>query len=380
VRRGQWWLAVVLVAVNLRPTIASVPPLIDLISADLRLSGAAAGLLTTLPVLCLGLFAPMAVRASGRMGTERVVACAVALIVCGTAVRGLAGAAGLYAGTALAGVGLAVAGALLPSLVKARFPERIGPVTGVYTATLICGALFGGSLTEPLRAGLGLSWQAALAAWSLPAVVALVAIAPLARPAPVVDGPASPLPWRSRTAWLVTVYMGIQSLLFYSALAWLAARYTSLGSDPAEAGLLLGVFTVPQIVAALGMPVLAHRYGDRRPWVALSSGLCVVANAGVALLPTAAPWLWATMLGLGVGGLFALALTMIAEHATTPGEAAALSGMAFFVGYLMAALGPVAAGALRDATGGYEVPFLTLAVLSVVTLAIGVLAARPGEK
>jgi CP family cyanate transporter-like MFS transporter len=309
------------------------------------------------------------------MGAERVVAWAAALIVCGTALRAVAGVVWLYAGTVVAGVGLAVAGALLPSLVKERFPDRIGPVTGVYTACLIGGALLGGSLTEPMRGGLGLPWPGALAVWALPALVALAAIAPLARPAPAVNGPADRLPWRDRTAWLVTVYMGVQSLLFYAALAWLPARYTSLGTDPAGAGLLLGVFTAPQIVAALGMPVLAHRYGDRRPWVALSSGLCVVAFVGVALLPTAAPWLWATMLGFGVGGLFALALMMIAEHAATPGQAAALSGMAFFVGYLVAALGPVAAGALRDATGGYAVPFLALAGLAVVTLVIGVLAA-----
>jgi MFS transporter, CP family, cyanate transporter len=382
VKLFRWWLAIVLVAVNLRPVIASVPPLIDLIAADLRLSGAAAGLLTALPVVCMGLFAPIAVRAAGRLGAVRVLAAAVSLVVLGTALRGVGGVPGLYTGTAVAGVGIAVAGALLPSLVKARFPERVGPVTGVYTATLICGALLGSALTEPLRAALDLPWQAALAFWAVPAAVAFAVVAPLARLTPDRANSVPRLPWRSGGAWLVTVYMGLQSLLFYAALAWLAARYTSLGFDPATGGLLLGVFSGTQVISALGLPVLAHRYGDPRPWIALAAGvsaaaLVAVALAPLALVPSLAPWLWAGVLGLGVGGQFALALTVITERAPTPADAAALSGMAFFVGYPLAALGPVVAGALRDLTGGYAVPFLFIASLAVATLVVGVRAARP---
>jgi len=382
VRLFRWWLAIMLVAVNLRPVIASVPPLIDLIATELSLSGAEAGLLTALPVVCMGLFAPVAVRAAGRVGAVRVLAGAVALVVAGIVLRGLAGAPGLYTGTAIAGIGIAIAGALLPSLVKARFPDRIGPVTGVYTAALISGALLGSALTEPIRAGFDLTWQAALAFWALPAMVALAVVAPLARLAPDRSGGVPRLPWRSGSAWLVTVYMGLQSLLFYAALAWLAARYTSLGFDPATGGLLLGVFSGTQVISALGLPVLAHRTGDPRPWIALAAAvsaaaLVAVALAPQALVPSLAPWLWAGILGLGVGGQFALALTVITEHASTPADAAALSGMAFFVGYPLAALGPVIAGALRDLTGGYAVPFLFIAVLAIATLIVGVRAARP---
>ena len=182
-------------------------------------------------------------------------------------------------------------------------------------------------------------------------------------------------PWRERRAWLTTLYMGGQSLLFYASLAWLAARYTSLGMDATTAGLLLGVFSLTQIFSSLGAPVLAHRTGSLAPWIAASVGTCIVCLVPIALVPMAAPWLWAGALGLGMGGQFALALTLIAQIAPTPEAAPAYSGMAFFVGYLLAALGPLAAGALRDLTGGYEVPFLAVAGVGVVTLILGARAA-----
>src|SRR5439155_160467 len=166
---GPWLVAVVLVALNLRTPIASVPPLADTIAAALHLGGAATGLLTTLPVVCMGLFAPVGALASRRFGRERVLAAAVALIAAGTAVRAVPSAAVLYASAVLAGTGIAVAGALLPPLVRARFPGRVGPVTGVYTAGLIAGAMLAAALTEPARVRLGGSWPLALAAWAVPA-------------------------------------------------------------------------------------------------------------------------------------------------------------------------------------------------------------------
>src|SRR5262249_27890235 len=157
----------------------------------------------------------------------------------------------LYPGTALAGVGIAVAGALLPPLVRAAVPDRVAPVTGLYTASLIGGALLAAGLTEPLRRWLGLSSQAVLAVWSVPALLALVAWLLGGRGPSFEGGPAGGLPWRSRAAWLGTLYMGSQSLTFYAALAWLASRYIGLGFSPAEAGLLLALFSATQVVTAL---------------------------------------------------------------------------------------------------------------------------------
>jgi CP family cyanate transporter-like MFS transporter len=357
-----------------------------------------AGALTTLPVVCMGLFAPVAVALGRRYGMPWVLTLSVAAIAAGCFLRAFA----LYPGTALAGIGIAIAGALLPSLVRLSVPELVGPVTGLYTASLIGGALLAAGLTEPLRSALNLSPQHVLAVWSVLALLALVvwlafgqSARPVGQSARPVGQPARPpglvevrapwrlytsLPWRSRPAWLGTLYMGSQSLTFYAALAWLGSRYTGLGFSSARAGVLLALFSATQVVTALAMPVLAHRYGSLRPFVAA----CALTTASglllVAVVPSsfaAAPWLWAALLGLGMGGNLSLALTVLAESAPSAHDVARFTGMAFFVGYLLAAVGPVAAGALLDRSG-FTTVFLVLASLGVLTLVVGLAAApRP---
>jgi len=369
--------AVLLAALNLRPAIASVPPIVDTLRASLGLSASAAGVLTSVPVVCMGVFAPVAAWAAARWGTGRTMALALALLTVATAVRPVSGVPLLYLATVLAGVGVAVGGALMPALVRARFPTRVGPVTGLYTTALIAGALVAAGLTEPLRAALG-SWRAALAVWAVPALVALVAwllvrpgvrsAAPVAPPAR--DGAWSP--WRDRGAWAATVYMGGQSLLYYAPLAWLAARYTELGWTAGEAGGLLALFSATQLVSALLAPALSRR--DARPAVAVAMVLTMGCLLLIGVAPLAAPLLWAALLGLGLGANFALALTVVGQIAPTSADTPRASSMAFFVGYLLAALGPLAVGVLHDATGGFGVPYVALAVFGVLTLAAGLVA------
>jgi MFS transporter, CP family, cyanate transporter len=384
--RPGWPLLVVVVAValNLRPAIAAVPPLLDAIQSDLGLSAAGAGLLTALPVVCMGLFAPVGAALARRVGREAAMSCALALVAGGTLVRGLdASATPLYAGTLVAGVGIALGGALLPGVVKAWFPDRPGAVTGLYTAGLVAGAMLAAAATAPLQEALGAGWPAAIAAWGLLAVAALVAWVPVTRRLPArAAEPAtgrSRLPWGSGVAWRVTLYMGSQSLLYYAALTWLSPLYVAAGWTAGRAGLLLGLFSFTQIFSALAIPALADRSGDHRPWVALCVGVTTAMLAALGLVPTAAPWLWAALLGLGVGGMFALALTLLVKLASSPAAAARLSGMALLVGYLLAATGPVLAGALYDAVGSYRVPFLALAGIGAVTLTLGV-SVRPSAR
>jgi CP family cyanate transporter-like MFS transporter len=390
----------VLVALNLRPAIASVPPVLPDIQRDLGLSGTAAGLLTALPVVCLGLFAPAAARLAGRFGVDRVVAGALVVLGAGTLARAVGGGsgglmpgspalriAGLFAATFLAGAGLAVGGALLPGIVKAHVAEdRAATVTGLYTTGLAGGALLAAALTVPLRNLLGGSWAPALAVWALPAVAALAvwrqvtplpgAARPAADPPPAGTPPRGGLPWHSRLAWRVTLYTGLQSLLFYASLTWLAPLYQARGWSAERAGALLAVFSLTQLVATLGLPVLADRTGDRRPWIALSVGACTAGLAALAVAPLAAPWLVAAMIGFGAGGQFAMALTLLVDAAADPAASRRLSGMAFLVGYLLAAAGPAAVGGLYDATGGFTAAFLALAAVGVVTLALGVSVRR----
>jgi MFS transporter, CP family, cyanate transporter len=373
---------VFLVALNLRPAIAAVPPLLDAIRSDLGLSATGAGLLTALPVICMGVFAPAGAAVARRAGREPAVSLALALIAGGTLVRGLgASTAVLFGGTFVAGVGIAMGGVLLPSVVKAWFPARPGAVTGLYTAGLVAGAMVAAAATVPLLDALDRGWPAAVAAWGLLAVAVLVAWVPVTRPmrAAAQAAGGGRLPWTSGVAWRVTLYMGAQSLLFYASFTWLSPLYVAAGWSAARAGLLLGLFSLTQVFSALAVPSLAERSGDHRPWIALCVGTVTAMLAAFALAPTAAPWLWAALLGLGVGGMFGLALSLLVKLASTPASAASLSGMALLVGYLLAATGPVLAGALYDRFGSFRVPFLVLAAIGAATLAVGV-SIRPSAR
>ena len=382
---GGWLLLVVVVAVavNLRPAIAAVPPVLGAIRSDLGLSATGAGFLTALPVVCMGLFAPVGAALGRRVGREAAVSCALALVGCGTLVRGLsASAVPLYGGTLVAGIGIAMGGALLPGVVKAWFPSRAGAVTGLYTAGLVAGAMLAAAATAPLSDALARGWPAAIGAWGLLALAALAAWVPATRRQRAAGGPAPGrlrLPWRSGVAWRITLYMGSQSLLYYATLTWLSPLYLAAGCSASRAGLLLGLFSFTQVFSALAVPALVDRSGDHRPWIALCVGTVTAMLAALGLAPTAAPWVWAALLGLGVGGMFALALTLLVRQAATPAAAARLSGMALLVGYLLAATGPVLAGALYDAAGSYRLPFLALAGIGAATLAVGV-SVRPGDR
>ena len=322
-----WVLTVALVAVaaNLRVGLAGVPPLVGLLTADLGLSNAALGVLTTLPVLCMGLFAPVAHWASTRWGSAPVVMAATVLATLGSVLRlGGSSLPVLYAATLVLGVGIAVAGTLLPRLVKTMFPpERVGLVTGVYMVALMGGATASAALSAPLARLLG-SWQGSLASWSLVGLVAVVAWFPLSRAVwqhraeVIARSVGARLPWRSRTAWLVSVYLAVQSLVFYSTLAWLAPSYIGLGWDREHAGYLLSVFSAVQIVAGLVVPAVTDRVRDLRTLL-VPVGLSGTAGlVGLMVAPEAAPWLWSVLAGIGQGSSFALALVLLVRAAATP--------------------------------------------------------------
>jgi MFS transporter, CP family, cyanate transporter len=362
-----------LIALNLRPAIASVSPVLETIRQDLGLGRAFLGLLTTIPVLCMSVFALLAPRIAGRLGAERAVLWSVILIGVAVAGRLAAGQPGvLFVTTLAAGVGIALAQSLLPAVVKGWFPDRAALVTGLYTVGITSGLALSALATVPIERALGGFWPGALATWSLLAVVAMVFWLPLASRALRPTQPEgahrrAPLPWRSGRAWSVTLFFGAESCIFFSSLAWIAPLYVDHGLDEGQAGLLLALLALVRVPSAFLFPALADRSGDRRPWLAVTLiftafGLCAVGLAPLATLW--APWAWMIVLGLGVGGLFPLALTLPLDYSANAEEASRLTAMTFFVGYLLSALGPVAVGGLRDATGGYSAPFVALATLS----------------
>lgn len=393
VRTGPSWplvVALFLVGLNLRPAFSTVPPLLPRIELDLDLGGAAAGLLTTLPVLMLGAVAPVANRLTARFTREHLVAAALGLLAVGLLVRGAGRVPVLLAlGSLVAGAGIAVIGAVLPGIVKEHFPHRTGAATGAYMVGLTLGAGLGAAVAVPLAEALG-SWPAALACTAAPALVAALVWLPVTRARreralAAVSGTAQPravaplrLPWRSRTAWLVSAHLACSTAVFYGSLAWVPPAYESLGWGDRDAGLLLSVLTVAQLPAALFVPALAERVRDRRWWLALVAGLGLAGMVVLVTAPLAAPWLTMVVLGLGQGGVFALGLAMLADHARDPAATSRLSAMAFVVCYLLGGPSPLVIGALRDATGSLQLPFLLLCVVCAgqVVLAVFFTPAR----
>lgn len=377
-------LGLVAVAANLRTVMASVPPLVQTISSDLGLSNAAMGALTTLPVLCMGVFAPSAQKLGARIGAAGAVELAAACLGIGTALRFFgAHVWPLYAGTFVAGVGIAVGGTLLPGLVKELFPpQRSGLVTGLYMFAMMGGATASSALAVPLRDWLG-SWEGSLASWSLLGVLGLLAWFPVARGAGRQRAAHPPvtvdhrLPWRHTTAWLVAAYLSVQSWQFYSSLAWLAPTYVSEGWSPTRAGYLLSAFSFAQLVSGLVGPMLTDAVHEHRLLLFGAGSFGLVGLLGLWLAPAAAPWVWAVVLGFGQGAAFSLALVLLVDYGATPSGSGRLAGMAFLISYSLASLGPTTMGALRDATGGFDAVWLSLVGVMLVQLAL-VRQLRPG--
>lgn len=375
---GLALVAVVLVAFALRGPVASVGPLLADLRREQGLQGAAAALLPTLPLLCFGLLAPVAPTLAGRLGLHRAVLAGSAVLVAGLAVRS-AGTVGLFAGTVLIGSGIAVVNVLLPAVVKADFPHRLPLATALTTSSIALSASLGAGLAEPLRAATG-GPTSSLAAWTVPAGIGLLAWLGLVRargddvrPA----GTSRVLPLlRDRVAIAVTVFFGLQSLAFYTMLAWFPAILVDAGVPLARAGAMLAV------AAFLGAPVafVVPRFAARRPqqgrWVLVVAAPAGLGLLGLLLAPGAAPWLWAVLLGAGTGGAFPLALTLVLLRARDAAQAARLSAAAQGVGYVLAASGPFVIGVLHDVTGRWRPALVLLLVLLVAQVLVGLAAAR----
>jgi MFS transporter, CP family, cyanate transporter len=381
--RGGVLLAVgvVLAGLNLRIAVASVPPVIDEIERDLDLSAAAAGLLTTLPVLCFGVLAPLAPILARRLSLERVLVAAAVTIVVGVLLRAAPATAALFVGTAAAGAGIAVANVAVPAVVKSRFAHATGLVMGLYAASLGAGAALAGGLTVPLRDALDGGWEAALAVWALPAALAAAVLAAAAvrseRETTFRDrGGRLRSLLRDPVAWHVTLYMGLQGAAFYAGLAWIPSILRESGFSAAEAGAALSLFAVGGIPASLVAPALAARLRDQRALAATLTLLEAAAVAGLLAAPRAA-FAWVALFAVGQGGAIGLALTLMVLRAPDGRRAGELSGMAQTIGYVVAAAGPVALGVLRDASGGWDAPLAALLVLLLALLAVSLAAGRP---
>ncbi|AIL63415.1 CynX/NimT family MFS transporter [Pseudomonas alkylphenolica] len=371
-------LGLVLVALNLRPALSSMAPLLSQVSDSLGLTASQAGLLTTLPVLCLGLFAPLAPILARRFGSERVILGILLTLAAGIAVRSAFGSTGVFVGSIMAGASIGVIGVLLPGIVKRDFPKHAGTLTGVYTMALCLGAAMAAGATVPLSEHFGDSWSLGLGFWLIPALLAALIWLPQARQ----GHGAHHVAYRVRgllrdpLAWQVTLYMGLQSSLAYIVFGWLPSILIGRGLSPTQAGLVLSGSVIVQLISSLSAPWLATRGKDQRLAIVVVMLLALAGLFGCLYAPLDGLWGWAIVLGLGQGGTFALALTLIVLRSKDAHVAANLSSMAQGVGYTLASMGPFAVGLVHDLTGGWNAVGWIFALLGIGAIGFGLKAGR----
>jgi CP family cyanate transporter-like MFS transporter len=386
--------AVVLAALNLRPAVTSLGALLEEVRDGFGMSGSVAGLLTSVPSLCFAVFGVAAPRLARRFGATAVVCAGMAAVAAGLLIRPWAGSTpGLLGATALALMGIAVGNILMPVIVKERFPDRVGPMTGLYSMALAMGTSSAAAFTVPLTGALGGDWRLGLAAWSLLAVAAVLAWLPLlrdrdrdpgrplrararaaaARPSPA--GPPMRSITRSRTAWALAVFFGLQGTCAYVTMGWLAQIFRDAGVSAGTAGVLLALSMVMGVPLSFVIPRLAARLPHQGPMV-IALGISGLAGyAGLIIAPAAGAWLWALLLGIA-NCAFPLALTMVGMRARTGEGVGRLSAFAQSTGYLISIPGPVLVGVLYQHSGGWGLPLSLMAVLMIPQMVFGVMAGK----
>ncbi|MDG4827879.1 MFS transporter [Solwaraspora sp. WMMD1047] len=385
-RRGGLLVLVgmLLVAVNLRTAMTSLGALLDEVRTGLQLSGAMAGLVTTMPAIAFAVFGALTPWLVRRFSPARVLVVAMAALTVGQGLRVLVGGSVTFIATsALALAGIAVANILLPMLVKQYFPGRAGLVTGAYMMALTAGATVAAAAAVPVAHAFG-SWRAGLGVWAGLAALAVLPWLPLAlrrgagrrTGGPAAAGRLLVRPARTRLGWAMAIYFGTQSLGGYAVMGWLAQLFRDAGYSPRDAGLLLAAVTALGVPIALVMPAVVHRLRTLRPLVLILSAALVVAYLGLALAPRGAAAAWVGLLAVGHGA-FPLILAAIGLRTRTAEGTVALSAFAQSTGYAIAALGPLLVGILYEATAGWAVPIGFLIVALAVQTAAGLEIARP---
>lgn len=374
---------IVLASLNMRAALSGVSPLVGEINDHFGLNSTASSLVTTIPLVFMGLGSIVAPRLARRLGTETVLCSALVLLCGGILLRVAPPVVTLFVGGALVGTAIALLNVLMPGLIKRDFPERAASMTALYSTAMILGATVSAACAVPLEKALG-GWRGSLASWSLLAAVAVVVWIPqalLARrgghhaAATAARQPAADAPnlLRSGLAWQVTLLMGTQSLVAYVCIAWMPTIFTDNGMDKSTAGLVYAFYTLVQMAGSFVVPMLAGRLRDQRLLAVGVVVLMAAGTTGLLLAPVAGAWAWATMMGVAQGGTLGLALTLMVLRTRDAHTAARLSGMAQTWGYLLASAGPFVVGAVHQATDGWSLPItiLLLACLALVFLGLG---------
>ncbi|WP_420709023.1 CynX/NimT family MFS transporter [Streptomyces sp. NRRL S-37] len=379
---------IVLAALNLRPAITSLGALLEEVRDGLGMSGSVAGLLTSVPPLCFAVFGVTAPRLARRFGAGAVVCAGMVAIGTGLLIRPyVGGTAAFLATSALALMGIAVSNVLMPVIVKRWFPDRVGSMTGLYSMALALGTATAAAVTVPLTDALGGNWRSGLVLWAALAAAAVLPWIPFVRARePEHDGaragrdapaeaPVRLRMTRSRTAWALAVFFGLQATAAYITMGWMAQIFRDAGVPAGTAGLLLAVTMVMGVPLAFVIPRLATRLPHQGPIVLALGVSGLVGYAGLYLAPAAGAWAWAVLLGIA-NCAFPLALTMVGMRARTGAGVAQLSAFAQSTGYLISIPGPLLVGVLYQHSGGWGLPIALMAGLMIPQMIVGVLAGR----
>ncbi|MCW9708646.1 CynX/NimT family MFS transporter [Fodinibius salsisoli] len=375
---------ILLIALNLRPALAAVGPLIGAIRDTTGLSNTMLGLLTTLPLLAFGVLSTLTPLFTRKMGIEGTLAVAMAVLTGGLFLRVIPNNVALFGGTLLAGIAIALGNVLLPSIVKRDFPNHTGIMTSVYSSMLGLGATIAAGISVPLAFDFNWGWHWALGAWGVVSIIGLIIWIPqlqdltLPRHKRSFSQSLKDLGGKKK-AWQVALFMGLQSLAFYVILAWLPEILQDRGLNANTSGWLLSLSQGMGVLGSIFIPTWAEKLDNQRSIVWGLLLLEVISLGGLMLPDSFLAGLWVSLIGLSLGASFGLSLLFIVLRTADTETATELSGMAQSIGYLLAAIGPTLFGALHDLTEGWFIPLLFLFLVAAIKLVVGLGAAEPGQ-
>lgn len=380
---GQWllFIGIILVGANLRAPLTSVGSLISFIRDDLAMNNTLAGMITTIPLLAFAILSPFAPKIANKLGMERTIFYSLIILLVGMVIRSLFGMSFLFVGTILIGLAIAIGNVLIPGYIKMNFPFRIGIVTGFYAVVMNTFGALGSGLSVPVSTIKNLGWQGSLASWTILTLIAIIFWLPQLKKAKekqiqVDTATKKTNIWRSPLAWYITLFMGLQSLIFYTLITWLPEILQLHGYSASSAGWMLFLMQFALIPITFIIPVVAEKMANQKVLGGVTGAFFIIGIAGILsgnqfLIPVAI-----IMIGMASGSAFSLNMMFFSLRTRDGYQAAEMSGMAQSFGYLLAAVGPALFGTLHDATGGWTAPLSMLIGLSGVILVFAVLAGK----
>ncbi|WP_080876295.1 CynX/NimT family MFS transporter [Oceanobacillus timonensis] len=385
-KRMLYLIAIMVIGFNLRPAITSVGPLLGTIRDQIGLENWSAGTITSLPLIAFAVISPLAPRIGRRLGNDQAVMLGLILLFVGIGMRSVPYTPPLFIGTAIIGVGIAIMNVLLPAVIKEKFPHKVGQMTSVYSTSMAIFAATASGLSVPLAKNAGLGWELALLSWAVLAVVGIIVWVFVLRQDSTPKEEQIALSnrsfndgnlWKSPLAWQVTLFMGLQSFIFYVIVSWLPEIMQSFGFSVSAAGWLVAYVQFVGLPSTFLAPVLAEKFSNQQGIVLGIGGGATIGFAGLLIGgPLPLIFVWVTLIGVTFGGAISLSLAMLGMRARNAEQASSLSGMAQSIGYIFAAVGPLFIGLLFDITHAWNASLIAIVVICLLMTLAGLGAGR----